>query len=338
MTMQGGTGIFGKWQPVYAEAGLAAFPVDPIAKKPMVSNYMKVGVRACDRFAQRFGDAPALGIGCKRSRLTVLDVDTPDERILADALDRHGPTPIIVRSGSGHFHAWYRSGGEKRAVKPDPDSPIDILGDGFIVAPPSQGAKGGYEFISGSLADLAALPRIIMPEVTAAPANDLTPPENLEPCSAEVGKRNEALFKACLHGARTSGSLEELLAHAVGVNAAFPDPLPSEEVATVAQNAWRYQIDGKNRVGQEQAVQLSRSEVMTLVAKPDAFVLLSLLRLHNWNRPTFIVANEMARTMPPAGWPRKRFAAARADLMQLGFLQQVRAPSQAKGAAIYRFT
>lgn len=334
--MAGGNGIFAKWQPVYAEAGLAAFPVDGISKKPLVSHYLKAGPRASERYASRFGDALALGIACNRSRLTVVDVDTTDEAVWADAIDQHGDTPIKIRSGSGHLQLWYRNGGETRKVRPDPAKPIDILGGGFVVAPPSQGAKGGYEFLSGSLADLPSLPRLEKPLVEM-PANDAKP-EILEPCSAEVGKRNASLFDQCMRAARSCGSLETLLARAVDINAAFPEPLPPEEVATVAQNAWRYEIDGKNRYGQEQAVQLSRSEVMTLVAKPDAFVLLSLLRLYNWDRPTFIVANEMARTMPPTGWPRKRFAAARADLMQFGFLQQVRAPSQAKGAAIYRFT
>jgi hypothetical protein len=335
--MAGGNGIFAQWQPVYAEAGLAAFPVDPIAKKPMVRNYMKVGVRACDRFAQRFGDAVALGIGCKRSRLTVLDVDTPDERILADALDRHGATPIIVRSGSGHFHAWYRSGGEKRAVKPDPGSPIDILGDGFVVAPPSHGAKGDYEFIEGSLADVASLP--FMRKLATSPANDAAAllVAELDSPAAETGKRNDTLFREAMRAARRCGSLEELLAHVSTVNDGFAPPLPHSEAVSVAQKAWGYEAAGKNRFGQEQAVQLSRSEVMTLSAKPDAFVLLSILRLHNWDRPTFIVANDMAATMPPSGWPRKRFAAARSDLMQLGFLEQVRAASQWKGAALYRF-
>lgn len=334
--MAGGNGIFAQWQPVYAEAGLAAFPVDGISKKPLVSHYLKTGLRASDRYASRFGDALALGIACNRSRLTVVDVDTTDERVWSDAISDHGDTPIKIRSGSGHLQLWYRNGGETRKVRPDPEKPIDILGGGFVVAPPSQGAKGGYEFLDGSLADLPSLPRILRPAAAVEAAND--PAAHVERAVAAVdGKRNDTLFKACLRAARVAASLDELLASAVAINADYPNPLPSAEVATVAQNAWRYQIDGKNRVGQEQAVQLSRPEVMTLAAKPDALVLLSLLRLHNWDRQTFFVANEMAPTMPPDGWARKRFAAARADLMQLGFLQQVRAPSQAKGAAIYRF-
>ena len=34
-----------------------------------------------------------------------LDVDTTDETVLIDALDRHCHTPVVIRSGSGKFHA-----------------------------------------------------------------------------------------------------------------------------------------------------------------------------------------------------------------------------------------
>lgn len=332
--MAGGNGIFGQWQPRYAEAGLAAFPVE--GKKPLVSHYLRAGLRASRRFADRFADAPALGLACSRSRLTIVDVDTPDERVLADALAEYGQTPIIVRSGSGHYQAWYRNRGEPRKIRPD-DRPIDILGGGFVVAPPSHGAKGDYEFIEGSLADVASLP--FMRKLATSPANDAAAllVAELDSPAAETGKRNDTLFREAMRAARRCGSLEELLAHVSTVNDGFAPPLPHSEAVSVAQKAWGYEAAGKNRFGQEQAVQLSRSEVMTLSAKPDAFVLLSILRLHNWGRPTFIVANEMATTMPPSGWARKRFAAARSDLMQFGFLEQVRAASQRQGAALYRF-
>src|SRR5262249_1384687 len=110
--------------------------------------------------ASRFGSA-ALGFMCgKRSGITVLDVDTTDERVLADALDRHGKTRIIARSGSGHFQAWYRHAGERRLIRPRRDVPIDILGGCFVVAPPSKVTKGIYDFIQGSLSDLESLPTL----------------------------------------------------------------------------------------------------------------------------------------------------------------------------------
>jgi hypothetical protein len=94
----------------------------------------------------------------KRSKITVLDIDDKGERTLAAALDRHGSTPILVRSGSGNHQAWYRHNGEHRLIRPWRGLPIDLLGAGFVVAPPSISTKGQYEFIQGSLDDLERLP------------------------------------------------------------------------------------------------------------------------------------------------------------------------------------
>ena len=89
-----------------------------------------------------------------RTGITILDVDSTNERILAAALDRHGHTPVIARSGSGKYHGYYRHNGERRLIRPESDKPIDILGSGLAVAPPSRGSKGCYEFIQGGLDDI----------------------------------------------------------------------------------------------------------------------------------------------------------------------------------------
>lgn len=148
-------GLFAEWQPRYAERGIATFPVRN--KRPAVKGYLKAGMRASQEFASKFPGEGAFGLACRNSGITVLDVDTPDERVLADAMSEFGPTPFVVRSGSGNHQAWYRHNGERRRVRPD-HRPIDILGDGFVVAPPSIGAKGIYTILTGSLDDLAGLP------------------------------------------------------------------------------------------------------------------------------------------------------------------------------------
>ena len=113
-------GVYSEWQPRYAERGIATFPVRP-NKTPAVRGYLKVGSAYSAQLALKFFDADAFGLVCgHRNRITVLDVDTNDERMLADGLDRHGQTPFIVRSGSGNYQAWYRFSGERRHVRPDP--------------------------------------------------------------------------------------------------------------------------------------------------------------------------------------------------------------------------
>ena len=88
----------------------------------------------------------------------MLDVDTPDERVLADAMSRCGRSPFVVRSGSGNWQAWYRNSGEGRQIRPDAAVPIDVLGAGYVVAPPSKAANGAYTIVEGTLDDLPTLP------------------------------------------------------------------------------------------------------------------------------------------------------------------------------------
>jgi hypothetical protein len=227
------SGLFARWQPRYAEAGIATFPVRD--KRPAVRGYLNASVRASRQFALKFPDEDAFGLACRRSGITVLDVDAPDEHLLRNALDEFGPTPIVIRSGSGNFQAWYRHNGERRQIRPNPSRPIDILGDGFVVAPPSQLSKGAYEFICGSLSDIAKLPIMRgvvkpLPSILTVAAYDA----KLVP----VGQRNDALWRACMEKARSCQSVEELEASAFEMNrSVLVDPLPDSEVMRVVKSA-----------------------------------------------------------------------------------------------------
>jgi Bifunctional DNA primase/polymerase, N-terminal len=109
---------FSQWQPVYADHGIATIPCDP-SKRPLVRNPQKFGCKASAEIATNFPDAPTFGYYTGRqSGITVLDVDTANENILAAAIDRNGATPIIVRTGSGKFHAFYRHNGERSSIRP----------------------------------------------------------------------------------------------------------------------------------------------------------------------------------------------------------------------------
>ena len=55
-------------------------------------------------------------------------------------------------------YLWgWRHAGERRHVRPYENRPVDILGGGYVVAPPSISTKGSYEIIEGTLDDLANL-------------------------------------------------------------------------------------------------------------------------------------------------------------------------------------
>src|SRR5262245_4875011 len=132
-------GVFQTFQPRYAAHRIATFPVG-MNKRPAVRGYPRIGLRASAELAAKFVASTALGFMCSGlSSVTVPDIDTSAERLLADALSRHGPTPIIVRTASGKWHAWYRHNDERRRTRPwGDDLPIDLLGTGgFVIAPPS---------------------------------------------------------------------------------------------------------------------------------------------------------------------------------------------------------
>jgi hypothetical protein len=99
------SGIFAGAQQEYAEHRIATFPVGT-DKRPAITNYQRVGLRASEALAARYGNSSGLGfMTSARSRIAVLDVDSTDERIFADALSRYGDTPVKVQTGSGKFHA-----------------------------------------------------------------------------------------------------------------------------------------------------------------------------------------------------------------------------------------
>src|SRR5262245_57017278 len=110
------TGIFGEWQSQYANYGIATYPVEFIAKsegkfdkKPAVSAYDRIGLRYSGQLATSFSSANGLAFQAgARSRISVLDIDSNSENVLADALDQHGQSPIVIRTASGNHQAWYK--------------------------------------------------------------------------------------------------------------------------------------------------------------------------------------------------------------------------------------
>lgn len=322
-------GVFATWQPEYEAAGLALFPVDAEAKRPSVSRYLNVGTRISRKLVDKHGDATAVGFACgavgrgRTSAITVLDVDAPSEKLLADALNMFGHTPVIIQTASGKFHAWYRHAGERRKIKvPDLGGPVDILGGGFALAPPSQSAKGEYHFIQGSLADVASLP-IMRTQFVQEPEADAPP---VPVAKVSKGARNDTLFRACMSHARICSTVDDLMRFAHCVNtSSYDEPLPHDEVLRTVASAWAKEEAGENWFGAGSRLVLNFADIDGLMqTDPDAFLLLTRLRReHEGLRPIFLVANAMHETMPGGGWDRKRFTNARARLEQQGFIRMV---------------
>lgn len=316
-------GLFAEWQPRYAEHRIPTFPVTP-DKKPGISNYQKIGTRVSSQIALRFPDHDAFGVGCKISRLTILDVDTNDERVLADGLDEFGPTPFIVRSGSGNFQAWYRNNGETRKVRPDPQRPIDILGDGFVVAPPSIGRKGQYQIISGTLDDLENLPRMKGSKIDPKNQHDTHSSSSHPHRGLREGQgRNNSLLRPALRSAHHATTLEELIQMVSHANQQFAEPLPADEVLSVSKSAWKYKEAGRLMApGGEATAVVFQSDADHLWDQPKALSLLIRLRMKNGfrNGAPFPLAQGMAKSM---GMSIPTYRAARDVLVDRFFLEIV---------------
>jgi Bifunctional DNA primase/polymerase, N-terminal/Primase C terminal 1 (PriCT-1) len=328
--------IFGTWQPAYAERGLPTFPVkiDGADKKPAIRGWQNFGLRGSQQLAEKLASTSALGIALNRRRM-IVDIDINSESVLADVLNRYGPTPLIARTASkGGYHAYYGENANawrhyknsRRVIRPEANKPIDYLGSGFAVVPPSVTASGRYEFIKGTLDDLGRLPPF---QGVVPPSKDESylkqPTYSEEECKAPVGQaRNNKLWRDCMRRARSCSKFDELLAFARDINAYYCPPMNDGEVMKVAKSAWSYTERGENRFGQHGAW-LLLEDVTELLPDPDTLALLAFLDAHNGPRAQFIVSNGLAKTF---GWGAKRVAAARRRLIELGHIEEIRAASR----------
>lgn len=329
-------GVFGKWQPIYAEAGLVTFPVDADAKKPAVGNYLKAGRKASAQWAQKFAGSNALGLTCGRlNRLTVLDVDSPDENLLADALSHFGPSPVVIRTASGKFHAWFRHSGEARSIRSAmPGKPVDILGSGgMAIAPPSLSAKGEYQFIAGSLADCGDLPKMRISSLALA-ANDLgsTP----SPGAFVEGKRNNQVLSAVMKAAHDCETVDHLTMFANAINTACQPPLAGPELARIVASAWGYTQKGENFAGIGRSMVFGHDQFDKFDAggkvEQDAWFLLGRLRRVHHSSNAFYCANAIAESL---GWSLPRIQNARDCLVNLNEIVELRRYSQRLGPTVY---
>jgi hypothetical protein len=296
--------------------------------------------RQSPHWGQKFPFAPAVGLVLGKSGIAELDVDSMDDRILADALDRHGQTRIIIRTASTKFKAWYRFNGEGRHVRPWSGLPIDLLGAGFTVAPPSFNPSLGYrqyEIIQGSLDDLDRLPvmRNLEPRLYAAhrerggrvgdgkAASDKASPLR---GMRDGDGRNKELFRTIGPVAREvyadGQGIDDLFNAAMSHNHDCAEPLAVEEVRTIVNSVWKMTLEHRNWIGRSGE---RRTEVASFFGNADAYLLLEWLRVNEGASSNFWIANGLAEKF---GWTVKRFTSAREHLIELGYVTMTRRPRQ----------
>ena len=143
----------------------------------------------------------------------------------------------------------FRYNGEGRLIRPLSDLPIDVLGGGYAVAPPSIGRYRRYEFLRGGLDDFASLPFARVPKYAMRMANRVG--DTPTPLRAlKQDHRNDQLFRVLLRHTKACDGYDPLFDVAITLNAdMFDPPLDTAEIAKIVASAWQYEVDGRNWVG-----------------------------------------------------------------------------------------
>jgi hypothetical protein len=318
--------------PAWAAVGVTPLPVSPTGKGWMVKHPetfrrpAAMALAAKPRFA-----AANLGFMCgSHNHLTVVDVDSPADTELQHALETYGDSPIIVSTPSGGRHVYYAHNDEPRKVRPDERHPIDMLGGGLCVAPPSTRPSGAsYAWLRGGLPDIANgnLPKIRNGAVPVPKTRDLG---QLAGPRVQKGERNAQLFRYCRQVVGYCDDLDQLTdAARTWSDSRCAEPMPDAEVVKTAASVWKYQ-GGKRRVMQNI---VEAPFYSALIANLNALALYSYLSAENGPAAEFMVADGLGSAR---GWPQRFVPKARKALLDMGAIKCVRFPR--KGVpALYRW-
>jgi Primase C terminal 1 (PriCT-1) len=321
-------GIFADWQPQYARFRVATFPVEITAdnKKPSISGYLKTGLRGSAQLALKFAEAQSFGFACgSRNRLTIVDMDSTDSAIIDEGERLFGCSPLLWRTGGGKFAMPFRYNGEARRIRPLASLPIDLLGAGFAVAPPSAGAIRDYEIMRGTLADLDRLPVARIPDEIGRLVAERGPTERIP-----EGRRNNELFKHCKSIVCHCDDLDQLIdAAKTWAEDRLASPLPTAEIVKTCNSVWQYR-GGRKRV---MNTILEPVHYAALTEDIGVFGVTAYLMSENGPDDVFMIADGLTDAM---GWPRRVVPAARKVLLRQGLIECVRRPHK-NAPGLYRW-
>lgn len=255
-----------------------AFPVFPCTfyKIPLVKSWQEAPITTPDEVKKAWAEKPAAAIGIltgRKTGLIVIDVDeghaegVSGKDSLEDLESELGKLPEgpQVLTPSGGVHLWFKYPDLPKGVwitgaigiRPG----IDIRADGnFVIAPPSRAfvkhthKVKAYEWEASS--DAADIP---LPDLPPAWIRWITrhaaemaetkqaqePPKNNgkakdPPPPAEVGTRNDTIFKYGCSLRATGGDMESIRQALEAYNQSLREPLPQRELAATLKSIERY--------------------------------------------------------------------------------------------------
>jgi hypothetical protein len=338
-------GPFCLWAVKLGAMGLQPFPVGatkakPEGKIPLVSHWpkWKSPTTIAKWAAQpKFSNAN-IGVACGSSKITVIDVDHPDD--IQPALKKFGATPLAWKTPKGGAHLVYKSLGELNGLL----KPFGIRGDirgigGFVLIPPSIRLAGPfegrrYEFFPGSSwADLESMPGVRPGIIPArAPVAEARRTTRALPNMAPQTGRNNTLFNAMLKRASTAETLEEVWSHGLAMNQAFTEPLDIGEVEKIEASVWGYQERGENWCGSGGRFVCANDDLDRFDGNGNAFLLFAYVNANHARRGEFaICAEAMASANIIAGWSKLEYRKQARWLCEHGFLELVHQGGERRG-------
>jgi hypothetical protein len=317
---------FAKWQPRYAAHGIATFPVkiQDGNKVPAVFGWQKVGFRVSTELAVKFATATTFGFQCgRRNGVTVVDMDSTDESIVTEGERLFGRSPILWRTGGNKFAMAFRYNGESRRIRAfgDDGPPIDLLGGGFAVAPPSAGVKQSYTFLRGSVADFERLPVARIPKEIAAKiaANDHGDAAASRPGQERIreGRRNAELFRYCTSTVVYCDTLDQLIdAARTWAEDRLATPLPAAEIIKTCNSVWQFR-GGRRRI----MSQILDNRVWhELSVNPEFLGVFAYLDAENGPNAEFMFADGLGKAR---NWRRRLIPEARQKFLELGLIERI---------------
>ena len=179
------------------------------------------------------------------SGITVVDVDTEAG---LEALKKYMPALMLTptaktQKGGRHLYFKYVPGlsNRVRAIEG-----VDVRNDGgFVVAPPSEGERGSYEWVDGSglgQVDLEEMPEALAAAQKQPAAPSATPTARVITAdSLAEGSRNDTVFHAALSMVKGGISTRaELLTLTIPIGRACQPPLPFKEIEIICDSALKH--------------------------------------------------------------------------------------------------
>lgn len=253
----------------YAENGYPIIPLYPNTKIPYKTEDFSNGFHSAttdqeiilNHWNQEKNVSSNIGLRVgKDTGIVILDIDTHNENGYEslEKLENHFgklPATLEVSTPSGGKHYWFKYPPDvtiQRQV--NAFMGIDILVDGYVVAPPSHIDGKAYKRISGKLSELAEFPQFLLDTLEAStdnyPSSKLEMPQN-QPTTQGKPKYTASFLKYMVEGSTTGGrndflmrfiakclslgtDLETIYTLVLVVNENFIDvPLAEKEVNTI---------------------------------------------------------------------------------------------------------